>query len=397
MRYATVGMAVALLLSAMCGGAPAAPAAAPAPAAPPAKVEPAPANVPVPPAGPVNAAAPAAAPAPAVAPATAPAPAPAAVPAPAPAAAPNAPSAPAAPTTKPYQYTETMPVALDIMRRYGVLRTETKAKDDFGGRADVAVSDNLTVTGVPVEFLKSAVWSELESGIAFLQVQVPLAKLLKGRLDAAKMIVMMWFVPIRTRYAESVGAPPGQAPKPTQAQIIRFDVQRQRARDASDGQPPAVLAADWLFFVRRLDLQRTPPFAPKWQRREVLVRELLDRFEPDAPVTAENADSVAEELVWTKALGLSDGSPKTLPVARQTLQALILESIGYSIGDPGDPNSTSAAAAKTKLNAAKAEFRKKWDATAKQPLPAATMPVAPVPTPQPGGFKPLTTPMRKMN
>ena len=287
-----------------------------------------------------------------------------------------------------------MQVDLDIMRRYGVLRTETKAKDDFGGKADVAVSDNLTVTDVPAEFFKSAVRSELESGIAFLQVQVPLSKLLRGRLDAAKMIVMMWFIPIRTKYAESIGAPAGQAPKPTQAQMIRFDVQRQRAREAQGGQPPPVLAADWLFFVRRLDLQRTPPFAPKWQRRDVLVQELLDRFEPDAPVTAENADSVAEELVWTKALGLSDGTPKTLPVARQTLQALILESVGFSVGDPGDPNSTSAAGAKMKLNAAKVDFRKKWDVAAQQAPPAATTPVAPVPAapqpaPTPGKFQPL--------
>jgi hypothetical protein len=288
-----------------------------------------------------------------------------------------------------------MPVDLDIMRRYGVLRTETRAKDDFGGKADVAVSGNLTVTDVPEDYLKAAVRSELESAIAFLQVQVPLSKALKGRLDAAKLIVMMWFIPIRTRYAESVGAPAGQAPKPTQAQMIRFDAQRQRVRDASGGEPAGVLAADWLFFVRRLDLQREPPFAPKWQRREVSVRELLDRFEPDAPVTAENADSVAEELVWTKALGLGDGTLKTLPAARQTLQALILESIGFSVGDPGDPNSTSAAGAKTRLNAAKAEFRKKWDAAAKQPLPAVTTPAAPAPAaPQPaappGGFRPLT-------
>jgi hypothetical protein len=273
-----------------------------------------------------------------------------------------------------------MNVDLAILRTHGMLRTA--AKNDFGGKADIAVSDGLVVTGVPVDFLNAAARSEQAYVLAISQADPPAAGAQKGRLDAARAIVGLWVRPLLVKCAESAGAAvvPNQAPpKPKLSELIPFDCRRQLARDAREGKKPAILAADWLFFVRRLEVDRTPPFAPKWQQREVSARELLDRFEPDMPATAENADTVAEELVWTKALGLSDAAPKTLPPARFTLQALILEAVGYEIGDPGDSDFAKAAAAIKKLEETKASFRKQWDAAAKQAPPAAPAPAKPAP------------------
>jgi hypothetical protein len=288
----------------------------------------------------------------------------------------------AAPTagTRLYQYTDAMLVDLEIVRLHGLMGQA--ARGDFGGKADIRVSDGLVVTGVPVDFLKAVVRSEQQYVFATSQAAVPAAAAAapKGRLDAARGIVGLWVKPLLAKYAESTGAAAGQPlPKPPLAELARFDCRRQLARDAREGKPPAVLAADWLFFVKRMELEREPPYAPKWQQREVSLRELLDRFEPDTPVTAANADAVAEELVWTKALGLGDGTPRTLALARFVLQALILEAVDGEIGDPGEADLAKAGAAIKKLEKVKAGFCKQWDAAAKQAPPAAAAPAPAAP------------------
>ena len=52
---------------------------------------------------------------------------------------------------------------------------------------------------------------------------------------------------------------------------------------------------------------------------------------------------------------------KELPQARMVLQALLLEEIGFQIGDPADPDATKREAALKKLAEAKAAFHKAWD------------------------------------
>ena len=47
---------------------------------------------------------------------------------------------------------------------------------------------------------------------------------------------------------------------------------------------------------------------------------------------------MAEELVWTAALGLGDGKMESLPDTRRLIQAGILEALGFHIGNPTDPN-----------------------------------------------------------
>ena len=306
------------------------------------------------------------------------------------AAAPAAPAAPApaappaAAGTRLYQYTDAMLVDLEIVRSHGLMGQAKRG--DFGGKAEIRVSDSLAVPGVPVDFLAAVVRSEQQYAFATSQATAPAAAAAapKGRLDAARGIVGLWVKPLLAKYAESTGAAAGQPlPKPPPAELARFDCRRQLARDAREGKPPAVLAADWLFFVKRMELEREPPYAPKWQQREVSLRELLDRFEPDTPVTAANADAVAEELVWTKALGLGDGTPGTLPLARFVLQALILEAVDGEIGDPGEPDLARAGAAIKKLEETKASFCKQWDAAAKQAAAGAATPAPGAPAAAP--------------
>jgi hypothetical protein len=273
-------------------------------------------------------------------------------------------------TMKAYQYTDGMLVDLEIVRAHGMMGAAKK--DDYGGKIDLWVAEKFAVTGVPVDFLNAAVRSEQAYVLSISQAAPPAPDAPKGRLDAARRIVGLWVRPLLAKYAESTGAAvaPNEAPpKPKLADLIPFDCRRQLARDAREGAKPPVLAADWLLFVRRLELERTPPYAPKYPQREVSLRELLDRFEPGSPVTAENADSVAEELLMARALGIG-GYYKTLDATRHTLQALLLEAVGSEIGDPGDEEFAKAATAIKKLEETKASFRKQWDQAAKQ-APAA--------------------------
>lgn len=73
---------------------------------------------------------------------------------------------------------------------------------------------------------------------------------------------------------------------------------------------------------------------------------------PGAGATERDADQVAEEILWTKELGIGDGTHQSLPRARQILQAAILENLNFEIGNPGDKDKETSAQAQAKLAAA---------------------------------------------
>ncbi|HUV39222.1 MAG TPA: hypothetical protein VMY39_06390, partial [Planctomycetota bacterium] len=64
---------------------------------------------------------------------------------------------------------------------------------------------------------------------------------------------------------------------------------------------------------------------------------LLNRFDPEAPVTAENASAVAEEMIWAKVLGIGDGRYASLTHTRRVIQATILDAVGFKITRLEDP------------------------------------------------------------
>jgi len=106
-----------------------------------------------------------------------------------------------------------------------------------------------------------------------------------------------------------------------------------------------VIDANWLFAPRASTVGNV-------KRKDVSLAALIQRFDPAAPVTDANAQAVAEEVVWTKAIGLSDGTLESLPAARRILQGLILEKMGFEIGDLTDADPDRRAMAEKRFDEA---------------------------------------------
>jgi hypothetical protein len=101
-------------------------------------------------------------------------------------------------------------------------------------------------------------------------------------------------------------------------------------------------------------------------RNPISILQLLKRFDPSTVATEEDADSIAEEIIWAKEAGIGDGTYKSLPDARRVIQAAILENLGFEIGHPGDRDPARRKTANETLETAKATVLKTWHAAAQQ-------------------------------
>jgi hypothetical protein len=227
-------------------------------------------------------------------------------------------------------------------------------------KAEVKVSDNLVVTDVPVDFLTGRVTSATVHLGAMGEIEKD-----ADAPNRAKAVVRWWFYSTPAGFARTLGekkekiepahvaaADSGKALGPG----ISTDAQQLlllKLQPYVPGKAGAAVSTDWLFPSNVLK----PGFTPN---SYVSFRALLERFEPELRVTDENSDLVAEEVIWTGALGLSDGTVKTLPDARRRVQAYLLETIGFQIGDPADREVSKREAAQKKLNDAKRTFVDLW-------------------------------------
>jgi hypothetical protein len=168
---------------------------------------------------------------------------------------------------------------------------------------------------------------------------------------AAKALVAWWTIEI---FAEANV----DSQKKTTRELLQLDARRTQTLKSVRGSPEGALAASWLLFPQGLDM-----FSPNAQaRKPVSFQMLVERFDPDMPVMEKNADAVAEELVWTQRIGLTDGTIAKLPDARKVLQALILERLGFEIGDPRDADNNKREAARKKLADATRVCAEAWKA-----------------------------------
>jgi hypothetical protein len=236
-----------------------------------------------------------------------------------------------------------------------------KGDDDFGRTADIRVTNQLVVTGVPAEFIEKSTEAALVQVSAFslfpeLKDGAALEKALKEKTlnsrAAAKALVVWWTVEILAQWNID-------AKKKTYThQMLQLDAERTQTLKTLRSSPEGTLAAPWLLFPQGLDT-----FSPNKQtRKPVSFQMLVQRFNPDMPVTEKNAEAVAEELVWTQRIGLTDGTIAKLPEARRVFQALILEQLGFEIGDPMHADDTKREEARNKLADATRVATEAWKA-----------------------------------
>ncbi len=264
---------------------------------------------------------------------------------------------------KAYTKSPEMLQGLIFLKAFGLM-PKGKGDDDFGRTADNRVNDQLMVTGVPAEFIEKSTEAALVQVSALglfpeLKDGAALEKALKEKtLDsraAAKALVAWWTVEILAEWKIDAKK------KLSTQEMFQLDIERTQTLKSLGSSPDGTLAAPWLLFPQGLDT-----FSPNKQaRKPVSFQMLVERFDPDMPVTEKNAEAVAEELVWTQRIGLTDGTIAKLPDARRVFQALILERLGFEIGDPMDADNTKREAARRKLADATRVSTEAWKAKPK--------------------------------
>ena len=225
---------------------------------------------------------------------------------------------------------------------------------DWKTKADIRVSNDLLVTGVPLRYIcgcaeHARILAEVRDGLRERETE---------RWAIAKGFSKNW---VETRRALI-----------EVSSRRRVSIRELIYHDAIlEPLTPAWPSTEWLLNVAELHrgLNRLGP-----SRHGVAFRALLLRFDPRAAVTEANADEVAEELVWTKALKLSDGTMENLPEVRSQLQAAILEGIGLSIGDPIAPDSAERGAARERLAREMGKLAAVWQDSAKGGLKLEAIP-----------------------
>jgi hypothetical protein len=265
----------------------------------------------------------------------------------------------AEPRTRAFAISAEQQRELLLMRAIGMMPAGQDATD-FGRREVVRVADDWTVTEVPVEYLERCTEAALIQTAALgllpeLAADGDVAAALdKKTLDArqgARALVDWWTAEILAEWQIAEDKPL------TSQEVLRLDAQRHHALRESGAAPEGVLTAQWLLFPMGINV-----LPGTTVRKPVSFRMLLSRFEPNAKVTERNADAVAEELIWTRRLGLGDGTPTGLPQARRTVQALLLERMGFEIGDPSDPDPAKRKDAIAKLSRARKTCVEAWKA-----------------------------------
>jgi hypothetical protein len=250
---------------------------------------------------------------------------------------------------------------LAILRAVGLMPPSDK-EGDWGRLGNAQVAEHWTVTGVPIEFVSRSTDAALLQAAALGLLpeyadEFALDRALKNRTlnrhIVSKALVAWWTTEIMATWP----GPTKDKRNPTA--MLQHDLDHERAITSAGAAAGGPLGAAWLLFPAGLDSS----FSPQRQtRRPVSVRMLLERFDPDSAVTEGNAQVVAEELVWTYRLGLSDGRYTTLANARRVLQALLLERLGFSMGDPLDDDPKQRLAAIANLNSAMRQCQDAWKA-----------------------------------
>jgi len=239
---------------------------------------------------------------------------------------------------RPFLCTESM------KERMFLQNAKTEARGLLGlagiGR-DVQISEELTITGVPVGYMGDCL-ERLRLELKVKGVEDP-----KSPRDRARMVVSLCMRRLRS------GMNDGRFradPVPEARDVIR-SVERATSRRCV---PPD----DLLFAELLLKLSETPPGLSPW----VSPRWLLDRFDPSVQVNNSTAQTVAEDMVWMCALRLCDDeSLAAMADARTLLQAAILEEFGFEVGDPASLDRAAKETAVSKAKDACKEFRRVWD------------------------------------
>jgi hypothetical protein len=235
-------------------------------------------------------------------------------------------------------------IALQV---YGIMKGNA---GDTGRKADIRVSDDLTVAGVPVEYVEAAASNA--------RIHAEVGGLLKegqrDRWSTARAFGEDWTMPraVEIQVIEVKGG------KATRQQLVAIDARTERAL-AKEGIPRSWPTMDWLLNLGEL-LRQPGALGPS--RNSISFQTLLKRFDPDAAVTEANAAGVAEELVWTQALGLGDGDYKNLPDTRRLLQAGMLGALGFGVADPTDADLSKRETARKAILQALTEFNNIWEA-----------------------------------
>lgn len=214
----------------------------------------------------------------------------------------------------------------------------------------VPVSDSLAVSGVPASFIQALAARKL------LQLQalgLVTAEDIAKPNALVKALAMDWVLPTLVVSAGGEGLT-SEKPGPMLPRI-RADGSLA-AKLAVDGLPVAKPNLGRLFWN---EIAVVPDHLP--------LSSLVGRFDPEVPVTEENAADVAEELVWSKALKISDGSHAQLAATRRALQAAIFELLQFEIGDPQAADKAKQKQAREQLQKARATFQETWDAGFAEP------------------------------
>jgi len=224
----------------------------------------------------------------------------------------------------------TMMQALSTLKVfYGVMK-EAKG---VGEKADVRISDRLVVRDVPVEFVRACASISKGYNRGFYGGENSQDK------PPGYWCVVAWVhdgCKVLGSKRECIQADAvGEAINPSVADLL--------------GVYPRTA---WLF-CRAFDAKRDT----------LSLRKVLKRFDPDAPmtnVTKRTASAVAEEVIWTKELGIGNGTYASLPKTRRILQSWILECIGFEIGNPADSDPSKRQAALKRLDETKRVFINTW-------------------------------------
>lgn len=244
---------------------------------------------------------------------------------------------------------------LVLLKAFGIVPAG-KNEEDFGRKAEIRVADRIAVTDVPVDFLKAsadaAVAQAAALGLLPLKDGESLESLLRDRkLDgkaAAKALVQWWTIEMLAAWEPDDGG------KLSSQQLLARDVERAKSLNSLAVAPP--LRAQWLLFPLGMD-QLSPT---RHTRNAVSFQMLVERFDPAAAITEENAVEAAEDLIWTWRIGLGDGKAATLPDSRMVIQAHLVERLNFEIGDPLDADDARRKAARDKLAESLNVCRQAW-------------------------------------
>ncbi len=257
--------------------------------------------------------------------------------------------------TKAFRYTSAMKRAEADLRALEYIKDKVE-------RISVPVSKSLIVEKVPITLIKAHVE---HAGHVTAAWGYPSSK--KSELPAKVIgLTEYWLVPLTvTAEKEALEQRPRLDLIRADAKLFAGLLEQFGEKDVS---PDKILAEleDVDIPTNRL-LPINPPgggnainFSP------VPLIWLLKRFDPKSDVTKETADVVAEEILWTKELGISDGTYQTLPQAREVVQAAILEGLNFDIGNPSHKDKSKSAKAKAKLEEGKKSLINTWRLAAKK-------------------------------